>query len=273
MITRHTIYDRCIHFYNSFIFTEALKYDTWQHFTTFKNPKLLQLADSLPTLLKNIRSDNTLASSSQAYKRFENWADEFKELPSYPTDEYAVSLYILHLIQEGKSMSTIHQFVAATAWIHRLGCHYVPTDNDNVKSVMESAKRRYHTPVVHKTPVTRDMLVNIHDYMFQDPKNRNLVNLRDFTYILISFKGFLRYSEASHIRREHLILHYDYVDLYIPNSKTDQIANGKHILISRSSDKLCVLKWLTRYFVKAGIQNSDSCYIFRSIFHVVKSDN
>ena len=250
----------------------ALQSNVWQQFKLFKNPRLVQLSEDLPQLLQNVRSENTLTAYSQTYKRFELWADNFNDIPSYPTNEYAVALYIMHLIQENKTMSSVQQFIAATAWIHRLGGHKVPTENNIVQNVMDSAKRRYHTPVVHKTPVTRDMLVDLHNSMFQSEEDKNLVNLRDFTYILISFKGFLRFSEASQIRREHLVLHYDYIDMYIPRSKTDQLANGKQVLIAPSSGKLCALTWLTRFLVKAKIQNSHSCYIFRSIFHIPKQD-
>ena len=246
--------------------------DVWQHFKAFRNPKLAKLSEELPLLLQNIRSENTLIAYSQTYKRFELWADSFDEISSYPTNEYAVALYVMHLIQENKTMSSIQQFIAAAAWIHRVGGHKVPTDNSIVKNVMDSAKRRYHVPVLHKTPVTSDMLVDIHDEMFKTEEDKNLLNLRDFTYILISFKGFLRFSEASQIRREHLVLHYDYIDMYIPRSKTDQLANGKQVLIARSSGKLCALTWLTRFLVKAKIQNSHSCYIFRSIYHLPKED-
>ena len=39
----------------------------------------------------------------------------------------------------------------------------------------------------------------------------NLSALRDYMYILLSFTGFLRYDEASQVRRQHLHLYYDYL--------------------------------------------------------------
>ena len=70
-----------------------------------------------------------------------------------------------------------------------------------------------------------------------------------------------------------MVLHYDFVDLYIPSSKTYVLEKGAHILLARTSNRSCVLIWLTKYIVLINIQNSDSRYIFRSIYHIVKSQS
>ena len=115
------------------------------------------------------------------------------------------------------------------------------------------------------------MLEILCDNMLNDSQDINLTNLRDYCYILVSFLGFLRFNEASRIRREHLHLFYDYLAIDIPRSKTDVLAYGAQVLIARSSDKLCILTWLTKYFRLSSIQNSDSCYIFRATYHNQKS--
>ena len=137
--------------------TDALQTDVWKHFQTFQNPRLLELANNIPELLKNIRRPNTLIAYSSAYRRFEEWTADYQELPSFPTNEYAVTLYVMNLIQQEKTLSVVQQYIAATNWIHELGGYKTPTENSIVKAVLESAKRGFITPTVHKLPVTTDI--------------------------------------------------------------------------------------------------------------------
>ena len=147
-------------------------------------------------------------------------------------------------------MAIIQQFVASVSWLHDIGGYPVPMDSTIVKAVVESAKCGNGRPVVHKTPVNKDMIIKLQDHMFPTGSTRLLSNLRDYAYLLLSLQGFLRCSQAVNICRAHITLHFDYIDLYIPISKTDPLAVGNHVFIARLSDKLCALTWITRYFVK-----------------------
>ena len=82
------------------------------------------------------------------------------------------------------------------------------TDSHIVTSFLQSA----HRQVARLNPVPKSVLLDIHDALFsEDMDENNLVKLRDFTYILLSFTAFLRYDEASQVRRHHLHLYNDYM--------------------------------------------------------------
>ena len=157
----------------------------------------MDLANKLSDVLKSLRRPNTLLAYSGAYKRFESWTREFQELPSYPTNEYSVALYIMHLLHQGQSMATINQFIAATAWIHKLGGHATPTDHNIVKTILESSKRYLCMPTVHKIPITKDSLVQLHDSMFASTGERTFTNLRDYIRVLADQFPCLSQSERS----------------------------------------------------------------------------
>ena len=141
-----------------------------------------------------------------------------------------------------------------------------PTRSEIVQAVLDSIKRRLSQQVKHKKPVTKDMLVQLHDMLMNDVDKVTITKLRDFVYILISFAGFLRFDEASRIKRHHVQLHFDYLCINVARSKTDVYAQGNDVFIARTSSKLCPFTWITRYFVKANIQDCDKSYIFRATY-------
>ena len=243
----------------------------WQGFAKFKHPVLQNLVSRIPEVIANSRRPNTMNAYAAAYKRYEEWAKTLEEISVFPTDEYSATLYIITMSQENMSISTINQFVASMRWIHKLGGFDDPGDSHLIKTILEGIKRTKGGNVTHKKPVTKCMIRLLHDKLTLRG-NMSLVELRDFTYILLSFCGFLRFDEASNIKRCHITLNFNYFALMIPRSKTDVLAEGQEVLIARTSTKLCPLTWLVRYLSEAGIQNDSDAYIFRSVFHCKKTD-
>ena len=178
----------------------------------------------------------------------------------------------MFLVQEHKSISTMKQFIASASWLHHLGGYPDPTKTSVVDTLLQSAYRQLAQPVTHKNPLTKEILQDIHDSMFISDNSINLTKLRDFSYIMLSFSGFLRFDEASKVKRSDIIFNYDYLVLTLPRSKTDPLNQGCQVYITRSSTDLCTFSWLIRFFKAAGIQNSDHKFIFRSIFHQTRSD-
>ena len=221
--------------------------------------------------MRNMRRSSTLSSYSLAYKRFEAWSSKFSELTSYPTDEHAIGLYIMTLVQNGKSISTIRQFIASVTWLHDLGGYEDPSKSQLVKSILESAYRQSVKPVIHKVPVTKQILQDIHDVLFGGQSSFKLTDVRDFCYILLSFTGFMRFDEASSIRRQHLHLFFDYMLLDIPQSKCNKSGEPEHIYIARTSSDLCTLTWVARYLKMANIQDDCTKLIFRGIIGTNKA--
>ena len=89
---------------------------------------------------------------------------------------------------------------------------------------MQATTRQLTKPVVHKNPVTKDMLHKLHEHMNVASDQVSFLDLRDWVYILLSFFAFLRFDEASNVRRKDLHLYHDYFSSVPP-------AYAKHILM------------------------------------------
>jgi hypothetical protein len=101
------------------------------------DPALLQLADRLPELLLDKRSDNTNKAYVGAYKRFKVWANKFPEICQMPVSPGHVCLYLVHLGQLELSVSSITNAVAGLSWAHHMCGSTSPTDNDTVKLLLQ----------------------------------------------------------------------------------------------------------------------------------------
>ena len=176
-------------------------------------------------------------------------------------------MYLLFLIENKKSVSTLTQFLASVTWFHNLGNYHNPAHSTCVQTLLEGAKRACKVAPRQKLPIQMEMIEKMLYDVGTKGNNLNLLELRDITYILLGYAGFLRYDEASSIRRSRLHIFYDWIQLDIPKSKTDPLAKGTNIIIARTSKVLCPLTWLVRYLKAAKIENTDCKYIFRAIFH------
>ena len=96
--------------------TDALNSNSWDGFREFQHPDLIKLGDQLKIFLSQMKSPNTIASYQKAYKRFEKWAGQYKELAIYPANEYSIGTYVMTLVKDNKSSSTIKQFLASVCF-------------------------------------------------------------------------------------------------------------------------------------------------------------
>jgi hypothetical protein len=71
------------------------------------------------------------------------------KLPSFPATEFHVSLYLIHLSDLRKSVSSINEVFYSISWTHKLAGVYNPCTSDFVLSVKEGVIRTVgHT--IHK---------------------------------------------------------------------------------------------------------------------------
>ena len=212
------------------------------------------------------KQNNTTKTYIGAYKRYERWASDIEELSVFPSNDLATTIYILSLIQIGKSTAVINQFVSASRWLHKLAGHKDPTRSHMVRTVLDGARRSLGKPTVRKEPINTRIINQIHGSLLTKNNTLDLQGLRIMTFILLSYAGFLRYDEAIKIRREDIAFHGTYIALFLQTSKTDIYRNGHTILIARTRTKLDPFVFLHRYLIAADIKPKDECFIFRGIY-------
>ena len=96
-------------------------------------------------------------------------------------------------------------------------------------------------------------------------KNSNLSELRIACMSLLSYAGFLRFSELANLKRSNITIYSDHVKLVLEQSKTDVYREGRDVVISKTGNITCPVNMLIRYLDIAKIPENSSEFIFRSV--------
>jgi len=95
----------------------------------------------------------------------------------------------------------------------------------------------------------------------------SLPDLRAFAMMVVSYAGFLRYSEIADLRRWDIEIHDTHMTLFIESSKTDiyriYIVHWRLIAKIRLKSIICPVQTLLAYLERTGITNESTEYIFR----------
>lgn len=99
----------------------------------------------------------------------------------------------------------------------------------------------------------------------------NLSDIRVCCMCLVSYAGFLRFSELANLRRSDITISDSHVSLFIAKSKTDHYREGTNVLISRTYKSTCPVSMLEKYLCLSKIQQTSTEFIFRSLSFCKKS--
>ena len=82
---------------------------------------------------------------------------------------------------------------------------------------------------------------------------------------LLSYAGFLRYSELSNLMRNHVTFYEQRIKLFLECSKTDVYREGRNVLIFKTDNSTCSVNMLSRYCVLTNIAPDSTYYLFRPL--------
>lgn len=199
----------------------------------------------------------------RAYKgqmaRFSAWCSE-NGVSAYPAAPDSISAYIDCMRNDGKSLSTIEQAVAALATVHRAGGVEDPTKNIRVTVALKAAVRALGRAQRAKSALLIDDIALILSYIPED----SFKGLRDRALLSTGFMGGFRRSELSALRVNDLEKTQDkhsrtaYL-VHIRHSKTDQAGRGmtKALFHTRSVDAVALLE---NWIMAAGLAGDDSVF-------------
>ena len=224
---------------------------------------LKTLASSIPKLLEQARSHNTEERYKSGFKRWSEWCSKFPEVTVLPANSIHVALFLVSLVQSDRSIHVIQSSFCALKHYHKLACYDDPTSHSICLNIMEAAKRISQRPTNKKQPVT---VSNIRDiYQHIGGIEANLLDLRNFTIILLGFAGFFRFNEIAQLRRCDISFYSEYMTIFIEKSKTDMYRDGHHSFIAMTNTDLCPVMNLRHYIAKAQIPDESDEFIFRSM--------
>ncbi|CAH3108760.1 unnamed protein product, partial [Pocillopora meandrina] len=129
-----------------------------------------------------------------------------------------------------------------------------PTLHPTVIAVKEGAVRLASQPIVNrKEPLDAHHL------------KKTFHNLRNLVMFILAFSGFLRSSELCVMRSRDVQFNEGYITISIEKSKTDQLREGRSVVIAESASITCPCSLLKLYMHKAQIPENSDEYLFRAI--------
>ena len=173
----------------------------------------------MPQVLIKSRELSTAKCNWGYFQKWDSRSNQFPEVSIIPTEKNFITLYLLSLLQIGKSYPAIRSTVFAIKYFHKIVRHHDPCNSELVNYVLEGIKRICcHTPT-KKKPFTPQLLHTLYRSLGED--NINLINLRTMLLCVLRFIGSLRFSEVINLKNSDIILKETRMSIFIEKSKTD----------------------------------------------------
>ena len=132
-----------------------------------------------------------------------------------------------------------------------------------VKQVLAGAKRMLAHKTTKKEPITPEILSHLVDRFAG--VEADLDNVRVIIWCLISFAGFLRYSELAALRESDVCIFPQHMEIFIESIKTDQYRDGGWVVAARTMTKICPVKMTECYISLREISGSPDLQFFHGI--------
>ena len=234
----------------------------WKQFETLaSNARFADIISVLPSIVEASNSKTTVKKYKFYFQKFKSWCSECK-LEFSPANSTTVSLYIGSLIQQGVSVSVLESNFYSIKSYHDNNFKFNPCCDKLLTSILEGGRRILSKPVCKKEPITPEILKLI---VARYGNDHDLSKLRICVLFLLGFAGFFRYSELANLRTSHFIFHDTHVEVSVEESKTDVYRRGNKVIIARTGNDLCPVKWLKKYLDLADLHLESDLFIFRPL--------
>ena len=208
-------------------------------------------SDSFKPLLSKALTKARENSTTKTYSSyFENWkisAAQFPEVNVLPADQFHIVLYMMDLLQTGKTFPIIRMSYFAINYFHSIVGYQNPCSTSLSYNVLEGIKRILAYSPTKKSPVTVSHLYEIYNYF--ESKTISLSNLRTILICVLFFMGFLRFSEVAKLRRCDIIINKTFLSIFIEKSKTDVHREGSWVYLTKLDTTLYPIELISQYFI------------------------
>ena len=223
-----------------------------------QHPVLLQLAKVLPSVLLQDKAPKTVNSYLRAFGAWKCWAEQCR-VSVLPVEPAVFSLYLVKLIQENKSVSTINSALYRVSWVQKKVGQPQVAENPFVTQVAVAARRILARPPERKKPLTADQVMRIISRL----ERGSLADVQVAVIFAMGFFGFLRWDDLSNLAVDNLLFADSHVALFLLQRKNDQFREGSWVFIARSEVAPCPVAVLEK-FLKMG-SHSKGSRLFRRI--------
>jgi integrase len=127
--------------------------------------------------------------------------------------------------------------------------------------VLAGLKKRLFKPRICKEPF---LLVHVHEFITVMDTN-SLTDIRNTVLIVLAFYAFLRSDELLSITFNDVKFEKTHMELYIAKAKTDQLREGRSVLVAKLESKFCPVSIVQSYYLKAQKYSKLTDFLFRRI--------
>lgn len=250
-------------------FTDIFNVGIWQSLSSDIHPSMPDhLVQKLPDYVLSSRADSTRKKYTYGFNSWCKWS-KLHCISSLPASTVHIALYLVHISETFNSTSKIDEAVYAISWAHKLAGFPNPCNSDLVISVREGSYRKIGHKINKKEPITANILSKIVHLYGQDCNN--LKDVRIACMCLLSYAGFLRFSELANLKRSNVTFLPTHVKLFLEQSKTDVYREGRDVVISKTGNNTCPVAMLEHYMKLAQIAENSDEFVFRSLSYCSKS--
>ena len=229
------------------------------------SPVFNSIINKIPNVLLAAREQNTIKNYWGCFEKWVSWSEQFTEVSPMPSEEIHIIIYLLTLLQTGKNYPVIKSTLYAIKFFHKIIGFEEPCKTNLTTLILEGIKRICCHTTQKKDPITPEQLQKIYELL--GGERMTLLNLRTLLISVLSFMGFLRFSEVITLTLGDIIIHETHISIFIEKSKTDVYRDGYWVYLAKlHSSSLCPKSLLEKYIKIAKI-NKPEHFLFRQILH------
>ena len=195
--------------------------------------------------LKKAGENSTTKTYSSYFAKWKIWAAQFPEVNVLLVDEFHIVLCMMHLFQSGKTFPVIRMSYFAINYFHSIVGYQNPCPTSLSYNVLEGIKRIIAYYTTKKSPVTVSHLYEMYNYF--RTKTISLSNLQTILICVLSFTGFLRFSDIIKLRRCDIIINKTFLSIFIEKSKTNVYREGSWVYPKKLDMALCPIELISQY--------------------------
>lgn len=192
-----------------------------------------RMEEEAKALIDEAKSPATRRAYRSAWAAFESWCQSVGRA-SLPATPATVAMYLAHLVEARKKVSTIAKALAAISHAHWVSHLPSPRRSPEVKEAMSGARRRIGVAPVKKTAAVMPLLERMVDTCGAD-----LRGARDRAILLLGFAGGFRRSELVSLDVEDIESDARGLRVRLRRSKTDQEGAGTTVGVPSQRGKYC----------------------------------
>jgi hypothetical protein len=214
-------------------------------------------ADFLQTSL----AESTLRQYQSVYHYWKNFCSE-NGLQEYPASVEHVSSCIAIVASKTRSVATVESLSSAIAYEHRKRFLPSPTLHETFRLLIRSIKRNFAVDRKTAEPITRELMDNLIDYLFQEKHGVNgtlatLSTWRTVWRVMMEYHTLARFSDVAPLKAADLRFFVTpklHLRVTFRGGKTDIFKEGSERIVSSNLDnpKYCPVRITQLYLAFLG---------------------